>query len=178
MTPAGPVLRRIWAPSRTLAASSLPCMQTAVTFPPNRWVIAARTRSPSSGLRDVIVTLAPARARRPAARVPTGPVPAVTTVRLPFTSPTARMIFTTAATAVVFEPLESSMSDTLNGPNSVFFAASSSFSPAAMNEIDNINLGNATATHDCVRTAVVRDDLVEHAGETRGVELQQQLQHD
>ena len=37
---------------------------------------------------------------------------------------------------------------------------------AAMDEVADVILGNATATHHHVRTAVVRDDLVEHAGET------------
>jgi len=39
---------------------------------------------------------------------------------------------TTAATAVVFDPFESSMSDTRNGPNIASTAIASSCSPAVM----------------------------------------------
>ena len=42
------------------------------------------------------------------------------------------MIFTTAATAVVFEPLESSIVDTRKFAKNAFVAAASSFSPADM----------------------------------------------
>ena len=102
-------------------------------MPPKRLQISFDTRSPSSGLRDVIVTSAPAFAKSPAARVPTGPVPAVTTILRPFTlPPSACVIFTTAATAVVFEPFESSIIDTRIGPKNALFAAASSCSPAAM----------------------------------------------
>ena len=43
--------------------------------------------------------------------MPTGPVPAVTTARLLCSSPAAAAMRATAATAVVFEPLESSITD-------------------------------------------------------------------
>jgi len=42
------------------------------------------------------------------------------------------VIFTTAATAVVFEPLESSIVETRIGPKNALLAAASSFSPADM----------------------------------------------
>ncbi len=71
-------------------------------------------------------------ASSPAARIPTGPVPAVTTARLPLKSLTAVAIRTTAATAVVFEPFESSITDTRRGPKTVFFTAASRRSPAAI----------------------------------------------
>ena len=64
--------------------------------------------------------------------MPTGPVPAVTTARLPFRSPAAAAMRATAATAVVFEPFESSITDTRIGPKNAFFTAASSRSPAAM----------------------------------------------
>ncbi len=88
-----------------------------------------RALSPCSGFREVMVTLAPSRARSPAARWPTGPVPARITTFRPFRSPSACSIFTTAATAVVFEPLESSMTETLSGGNIASRAMARSCSP-------------------------------------------------
>ena len=78
------------------------------------------------------MTSAPARARRPAARTPTGPVPAVMTTRRPRRSPAACCSLTTAATAVVFEPFESSITETRIGPKNAACTAASSRSPAAM----------------------------------------------
>ena len=46
--------------------------------------------------------------------------------------PTARCSLATAATAVVFEPFESSMTDTRSGPKNALRTAASSCSPAAM----------------------------------------------
>src|SRR5207247_1373748 len=77
----------------------------------------------ASGLRDVMTTSAPARANSPAARIPTGPVPATMRTRWPRTSPAAWTIFSTAATAAVLEPFESSMSETRNGPKNPCCAA-------------------------------------------------------
>ena len=91
-----------------------------------------RAFSACSALRDESMTCAPPLARSPATRWPTGPVPPSTSAFLPFTLPSACSVFTTAATAVVFDPFESSMIDTLNGGNIESTARASSCSPAAM----------------------------------------------
>ncbi len=91
-----------------------------------------RAFSPCSGFREVIVTCAPSRARRPAARCPTGPVPARIRTFLPRRSPSVSSIFTTAATAVVFDPLESSITETRRGSNMASCAIARSCSPADM----------------------------------------------
>src|SRR5207249_5739809 len=88
----------------------------ACTVPPKRFTTSSRARSPASGLRDVMTTSAPARANSPAARIPTGPVPATMRTRWPRERERRWTIFSTAATAVVLEPFESSMSETRNGP--------------------------------------------------------------
>jgi hypothetical protein len=56
----------------------------------------------------------------------------VTSARFPLSPPAACWILATAATAVVFEPFESSMTDTRIGPKKLFVTAANSFSPAAM----------------------------------------------
>ena len=61
-----------------------------------------------------------------------GPVPARMTTFLPVRSPSASSIFTTAATAVVFDPFESSMIETRSGSNMASCAMASSCSPADM----------------------------------------------
>ncbi len=63
--------------------------------------------------------------------MPTGPVAAVTTARRLRTSP-ACCSLTTAATAVVFDPFESSMTETRIGPKNVSRTTFSNRSPAAM----------------------------------------------
>src|SRR6185437_993725 len=133
-TPAGPALRRMsgCSASSTCAASDALRMHAMATSPPNRVWMFDRARSPSSSRRDVIVTCAPALASKPAARSPTGPVPAVTSTFRSRTSRTARVIFTTAATAVVLDPFESSIIETRKGPNTAFCAAERSFSPMDM----------------------------------------------
>ena len=65
--------------------------------------------------------------------MPTGPVPASTTARRPLTSPpAARTSFTTAAAAVVFDPLGSSITETRNGPKKASRAATSRCSASGM----------------------------------------------
>src|SRR2546429_443283 len=109
-------------------------MAMALTVPPKRFTTRSRARSPASAFRDVMHTSAPALANSPAARIPTGPVPATIRTRLPRTSPppAACTILATAATAVVLEPFESSIADTVKGLNIAFVAAASSCSPTAM----------------------------------------------
>jgi len=125
-------LRISSARSQARTASLASGIAMARTFPPNRLSTRSRARSPASALRDVIQTSAPALANSPAARIPTGPVPATMRTRLPRTSPATFTIFATAATAVVFEPFESSIADTVKGLNMAFVAAPSSCSPTAM----------------------------------------------
>ncbi len=91
-----------------------------------------RAFSPCSGFREVMVTWAPSLASRPAARWPTGPVPARISTFFPFRSPTVSSIFTTAATAVVLDPLESSMMETVYGLKRASCAIARSCSPADM----------------------------------------------
>jgi len=79
---------------------------------------------------DVDYDATPAFANRPAARRPTGPVPAVTTARPP--EPAVLSSLVTAATAVVFDPFESSITETVKGPKNAFRTAFSSRSPALM----------------------------------------------
>src|SRR5207302_990577 len=110
MTPAGPALSSKVARSQARLAWPASDIVIACTVPPKRFTTSSRARSPASGLRDVMTTSAPARANSPAARIPTGPVPATMRTRWPRTSPAAWTIFSTAATAVVLEPFESSMS--------------------------------------------------------------------
>ena len=147
-----------------------------------------------------MVTSAPALREQSRGALPTGPVPAVTTIFFPSTSPSACVILTTAATAVVFEPLESSIIETRNGPKNASCAAASSCSPAAMSvppmkiggvvqvlgaaredaavhEIANVAFGDAAVAHDGVGAGVVRDDLVEDARQARAVELEQEFAH-
>ena len=172
----------------------------ASTWTLKRALMNWRAFSPCSGLREVMVTRAPSRASRPAARWPTGPVPARMTTFRPFRSPSVSSIFTTAATAVVFDPLESSMTDTRRGSNMASCAIASSCSPADMLlppiqtavlcrslgprvkmqpwiEIADVTLGDPAVAHDLVRAGVVGDDLVEHAGQPGTVELEQELAH-
>ena len=63
--------------------------------------------------------------------MPTGPEPAVTTRGAPIERAAACCILATAATAVVFDPFESSMTDTRIGPKNAFFTAPSSRSPTS-----------------------------------------------
>src|SRR2546429_53788 len=72
------------------------------------------------------------RGNRPAAGMPPGPVPATIRTRLPRPSRAACTILATAATAVVLDPFESSIADTVKGLNIAFVAAASSCSPRAM----------------------------------------------
>src|SRR5205807_276097 len=134
ITPAGPALSRSSARSQARTASLASDIAMARTVPPNRLSTRSRARSPASALRDVIHTSAPALANSPAARIPTGPVPATIKTRLPRTSPppAACSIFATAATAVVLDPFESSMAETVKGLNIALVAAVSSCSPTAM----------------------------------------------
>ena len=97
---------------------------------------------------------------------------------------------TTAATAVVFDPFESSMTDTRIGPKNAFRTAASSRSPAAMSvppmkmavlrrsfgprvkiapctRSRTVLFGDAAVAHDLVRAAVVGDDAIEDAGVRR-----------
>ena len=131
-TPAGPELSRISAPSSTSGSPEGSASATASTSTSNRAPMNWRALSPCSGLREVMVTCAPSLASRPAARCPTGPVPARMTTFLPRRSPSVSSIFTTAATAVVFDPLESSMMETENGSKSASCAMARSCSPADM----------------------------------------------
>ena len=110
------------------------------------------------------------------------------------------MSFATAATAVVFEPFESSMTDTRSGPKNVFCTAARSCSPAlmsvppmkiavlcrsfgparedrAVDEVADGVDGHAAVAQYLVRTAVVRDDAIEHARRRRAVEVQKDLTH-
>src|SRR3989449_943310 len=132
ITPAGPALSTSSASLHARPASAASGIVTARTVPPNRFATRSRARSPASALREVMITSAPALANKPAARIPTGPVPATISTRLPRTSPAACSIFATAATAVVFDTFESSISDTVNGPKNACVAAASSTSPTAM----------------------------------------------
>ena len=68
-----------------------------------------------SRVRDERKTSAPSPAINAAARIPTGPVPPRTTAFFPLTSP-VETIFLTAATAVVLQPLASSITETRIGP--------------------------------------------------------------
>ena len=168
-------------------------MTTSVMRPPKRcWRLSTTARSIAR--LDVNVTSTPALASRPAARRPTGPVPAVTTPRRPSPVPAVCSSLATAATAVVFDPFESSMTDTVNGPKNALRTALSSRSPAAMSvppmkiavcaeifrtaredgAVHQVAHGlrrHAAIAHDLVGTAVETDDAVEHAGMRRGVEL-------
>jgi hypothetical protein len=80
----------------------------------------------------VSVTSAPARANSPAARMPTGPVPAVMTTRRPRSASTVAASLCTAATAVVFDPFESSITETRSGPKKVACTSCNSRSPSGM----------------------------------------------
>ena len=125
--------------------------------------------------------------------MPTGPVAAVTTARRFLTSP-ACCSLTTAATAVVFDPLESSITDTRIGPKKVSFTTLSkplarghvgaadedrgvvqvlrtARENRAVHEVADVLFRDAAAAHDFVGAAVVGDDAIEHAGVGRGVEL-------
>jgi len=82
-------------------------------------------------LRDTSVTVAPSLASITAARVPTGPVPPRMTAFLPFSEPLCASQATQAA-AVVFEPLESSITDTRKFEKNFFLTALNSVSPSAM----------------------------------------------
>ena len=104
----------------------------ASTWTLKRALMNCRAFSPCSGLREVIVTWAPSLARRPAARWPTGPVPARIRTFLPVRFPSVSSIFTTAATAVVLDPLESSMMETVKGAKTASCAMARSCSPADM----------------------------------------------
>src|SRR5215217_6842783 len=117
-TPAGPELRST-STSRSRSGRVAGSLRvTAWTWTLNRALMNCRAFSPCSGLREVMVTSAPSLANKPAARWPTGPVPARMRTFFPLRSPSISSILTTAATAVVFEPLESSMMETENGANS------------------------------------------------------------
>ena len=63
--------------------------------------------------------------------MPTGPVPASTTAFLPL-SFFALASSATPAAAVVLEPLESSITETRNGPKKRFFTVASTASPFGM----------------------------------------------
>ena len=76
---------------------------------------------------------APSLASITAARVPTGPVPASTTARLPLREPLCANHATQAA-AVVLEPLLSSITETRKPAKNFFFTALNSASPSAMLE--------------------------------------------
>ena len=131
-TPAGPELSRISAPSSTCDRADASVSVVASTATSKRALMNWRALSPCSGLREVMTTLTPSRASRPAERWPTGPVPARMTAFLPRRSPRACSILATAATAVVLEPLESSITETVSGLNMASTAMASSCSPAVM----------------------------------------------
>ncbi len=59
-------------------------------------------------------------------------MPASTTAVLPCSEPAALATSATPAAAVVFEPFESSMQETRNGPKKRFFTAANTASPSAM----------------------------------------------
>src|SRR5678815_4728886 len=143
--------------------------------------------------REVKVTSTPAFANRPAARRPTGPVPAVTTAR-PL-EPAVLSSLVTAATAVVFDPFESSITETVKGPKNAFRTAFSSRSPALMSvppmkmAVSCRSFGprvkiaarfrrHAAVAHDVIRAAVVGDDPIKDAGMRRGIELQEEFAHE
>ena len=75
-----------------------------------------------------MATSQPSCSSRAAARSPTAPAPTITT--RPFSS-TSFASLATAVAAVVLQPLESSMTETLNGPKNACLTCSSTFSPAA-----------------------------------------------
>src|SRR5206468_1316573 len=85
ITPAGPALSTSSASLQARTASAASGIVTARTVPPNRFATRSRARSPASALREVMITSAPALANKPAARIPTGPVPATISTRLPRT---------------------------------------------------------------------------------------------
>jgi hypothetical protein len=106
---------------------------------------------------------------------------------------------TTAATAVVLEPFESSMTDTRNGPKNAARTAEELFArhhicaadedgglvqilrssreDGAVHEVANRVCRDATVAHHFVRAAIERDDAIKYAWVTRGVELQQKFAH-
>ena len=125
--------------------------------------------------------------------MPTGPVAAVTRARRFLTSP-ACCSLTTAATAVVFDPFESSITDTRIGPKKVSLTALRRRSPAghvgaadedrgvvqvlgsaredrAVHQVADVLFRDAAAAHDFVGAAVVGDDAIEDAGDRRRIEL-------
>ena len=108
--------------------------------------------------------------------------------------------FAAAATAVVFDPFESSMTDTRNGPKNASRTAARSRSPAAISvpptkmavwrrsfgprvkdravhEIaDRVGI-HAAVTQNLVRASIERDHAVKNARVWRAVELQEQSAH-
>ena len=133
--------------------------------------------------------------------MPTGPVPASTAARRPRTSPpAARTSFTTAAAAVVFEPLGSSMTETRKGPKKALRAATSRRSASGMLEPPmkravffrsfgprvkmapwtrpwtSASATAAVAQH-LVGSRIVGHDAVERAGQTITVQLDEQFAH-
>ena len=103
----------------------------------NRSATLAAAASARSRERELRRTAAPALPSSPATRWPTGPVPASTAARRPArgassaSSPRPAVMRATAAAAVVFAPLLSSMTDTRNPPWKRRLTAASNASPAA-----------------------------------------------
>ena len=91
---------------------------TASTWTLNRALMNCRAFSPCSGLREVMVTSRAVLGQQPRRSLTYRPGSRENQNLLPRQVPSVSSIFTTAATAVVLEPFESSMMETENGGNS------------------------------------------------------------
>ena len=143
-----------------------------------------------------MTTSAPALASRPAARMPTGPVPAVTTARRPCTSPAACCSFDDGGDGRRVrpvrvehdrhahraeerlahggeQPLAGGHVGAADEDRGVVQVLRTAREDRAVHEIADRVFGHAAVAHDLVGAAVVGDDAVEDAGVRRGVELQE-----
>ena len=129
--PAAPVDRTTCALAASRARDRSSAPSSGVTSTPNLVLIAWQAACARASVREDRPTCAPSRLNMKAARIPTGPVPASTTAFLPASgAECARQA--TAAAAVVFDPLLSSITDTRKPAKNFLRTASSSASPAAM----------------------------------------------
>ena len=189
------------APSMTWdsAAGSLSVVDSTATS--NRALMNWRALSPCSGLREVMITLTPLRARRPAERWPTGPVPARITAFLPRRSPERLLDLRdrcdgggVGAVRVehhrhgqrlehgvhrhgeqLFAGRHVAAADPHRGVLQVLRAARED---AAMDEVADVGLDHVAVAHDRVGAGIVCHHLVEDAGEPGAVELEEELLHE
>ncbi|NUN62647.1 MAG: hypothetical protein HUU13_16575, partial [Burkholderiaceae bacterium] len=84
--PAAPQVNKATAPSSACLADASSVNAAPSTLTPNRLLTISAAARARSSVREVRTTFAPSPASIPAARMPTGPVPAPTTTRWPRTS--------------------------------------------------------------------------------------------